>query len=186
MITRLLNHFKRKNKIKRLERYRLQLALIGGRIYNTRHAPKLLSDFWCGLNVDDLTRFNTRQRLSIELDLAHRNLVELVEFIEQFNTLMAEEKDSPLEQLCLNKFNDTKPQVLDHYLSDDKHLAIDVKAYLTRLRGQLLSHVTLLEPFDNQYYQRQANRMYLDIYRLTVQLVEILTEKEISLIKNPT
>lgn len=179
MIKTLFARYKASGQEKRWGQYRLQLGLMATYRNDLKHFPGQLCDFWRKAQLGDFTSFSARARISTEFNLAHRRIDELIGFLEEFNQLMAAENEGHLEILCQNTFVDRKPVVMDHYFSDEHLYEVDMAERLTRLRGLLLSHCHILEGFDNQYYQRQANRLYLEIYALTVHLIEALTQQEI-------
>lgn len=184
MMKKILARYKERTRQARFKQYVLQLSLIGAELYKPKTTPLLLAEFWRQINVADFTAFTASQRMETTLTLGHQNLLELVGFIEQFNQLMSEEHDGLIAQICNNHFVEQRNVVLDHYLADDKQYAVNnLTEVFTRLRGELLSHVHLLEGFNNQFYQRQAQRFYLEVYQVSKQLVQLITQETITPIK---
>lgn len=179
MLKSWMSRVRKDTKRKRLLEYERQLELVKDNLFDGRRTPGLLTTLWRTIDLDDLLVFTAQDRISLSFSLRHANLKLLVEFFENFNELIVHEKSGLIEQLVSQNFQVFKGVDLDLYFSDDKGRPVDERQLLTALKGQLLQHVTILDGFSNQYYQRLGSSLYTEIYNMTDQLVNMVKQKEL-------
>lgn len=159
---------------RRLQRYQQQIAVIGSDLIPLADLPLMLSEFWRQVNPEDFTTITARTAMSVQLSVSHDNLPGLIASYSDINEHIANQHDLFLETLMANSFNQQRQVLLDQYLADDQHMAIDLVASVTRLRGVLMHHRYLLELQTNQYYHRLSERVYRDTLAVTRTLVETI------------
>lgn len=158
---------------KRLHGYKQDLDYLTSGELNIKELSEELSEFWRKVRLDDLLHFTPREAMQTTLELRHKNLPELVDYLEEVNNLIAEEKDGALETLSRAHFNDPVQVVLDLYFADAKGRPILGREQLKRLQSLLLCHRSYLETQESHYYYRQCDRLYQEILNITGQLVNL-------------
>lgn len=178
MFKPLIKVIKARGRAKRFETYALLLEGLQKDAYKSSKLPGRLNQLWRFLNLDDITNFTTHERMILAFSLRHSSVVTLVNYLEFFNTEMAEGRDSNLELMAATQFKTYRSVELDLYFADENKHSIDVKATLTRLKSLIMIHNTLLEGFDNQFFQRQAHDLYIELLEMTRQLISMANHKE--------
>jgi hypothetical protein len=175
MVKHLLGIMSGHRQKARFKQYRYAAQALSDPLLTAEVLPGLLCQFWRQLDLNDILHLDAKRVMNVHVNLAHRNLPELVTFFTEYNDAIAQEQD--VDTMMKNCFNDNQSVNLDLYLADSNGFPIDLKGHLVRLQGKLLQHCDLLNLQTTQYYQRQAERVYRDVVKLSTVLVSVITEE---------
>lgn len=163
-----------KTEVPARQRYLALLHYNGQAAVRSDELSNTVFAFFRELNIEDVAHYQTRDLMSMEVELHHAHMGYLLSAMEFANAYIAQDDELALRHMHAQEHNRLHSMYLDHYFVDAEHVPLNIAASLRRLKTLLEEQERLLAGLDHSLYARLLGRLYEDIrtlmYRLVVEL----------------